>query len=208
VQKQLSPWIGIAAMIGAPGLWLESSFYDQVHHQNTSIGGLFDLLYMAGWLCSIYGLIQLKAAGRKMVARWILYIQAAFLLVANVWNIWEIIEPNSTHPLFRLLDMFWPISNVWMLVTGIAVLTAGKLTGFHRYTPLIAGLWIVVTFAAFTLMGDSAVAFYIMNIYATGCQFIMGYTVFRYAQQQTVNAPQLVQSADQEEPVSLQVEYL
>lgn len=172
-------WLGMIGMIGAPGLWIESSFYDSLHHQNTSIGGVFDLLYMLGWICSIIGLLRLKAAGKKRVGAFILYTQIVLLAVANIWNVWEIIDPTSNHPLYRLLDMFWPISNMFMLVTGTAVVFGKTLHGYQRFVPLAVGLWIVVTGAAFTFIHNDHVGFYIMNIYSTLAWFLLGFIVYQ-----------------------------
>lgn len=44
--------------------------------------------------------------------------------------------------LYFILDMFWPVSNIWMLATGITVITANRLHGWMRYIPLVAGLWL------------------------------------------------------------------
>lgn len=179
MKKTTLKWLGIIGMIGAPGLWLESSFYDVERHQNTSIGGVFDLLYMIGWMYSIYGLLQLQAAGKKRIGNIILCIQLGLLAVANVWNVWEIADPTSSHPLFRILDMFWPISNVFMFITGLTVVIAKRLSGYQRFVPLAVGLWLGITFLVYTIAGDNKASFYIMNIYSTIAWFLMGWVVFQ-----------------------------
>ncbi len=190
MKKTSLKWLGIVGMIGAPGLWLESSFYDIEHHQNTSIGGVFDLLYMIGWMCSVYGLLQLQAAGKKRSGNIILYIQLGLLAVANIWNVWEIIDPTSTHPIYQVLDKFWPASNLFMIVTGIAVIVAKWLSGYQRFVPLAAGLWLGITFFAYTTFGDNKISFYIMNVYSTLIWFLMGWVVFQNGRNKSVQQVQ------------------
>ncbi|UFH56837.1 hypothetical protein [Spirosoma sp. KNUC1025] len=85
------------------------------------------------------------------------------LVLADIWNVYEIILPNHNTWLYYFLDSFWPISNVVMLGVGIAVVRAGRLTGWKRYVPLLCGLWLPLTILlTFTL---PAVGFALSNGY-------------------------------------------
>jgi hypothetical protein len=170
--------LGLIAMLASPFLWLERYLYEQAL-ENTSLTGVCDLIYMIGWSCSIVGLIKLKAAGDNRWGKTILFIQLAFLSIANIWNIWVIVDPLNQSTIFNILDKFWPISNCFMLLTGIAVVVAKKVSGFFRFVPLIAGLWLPVTVVSSMLLkGDQL--FYVMNGYSFCSFFLLGLMIFRH----------------------------
>lgn len=39
------------------------------------------------------------------------------------------------------VDLFWPLSNIIMLIVGIMVIVAKGLPGWKRYIPLATGMW-------------------------------------------------------------------
>lgn len=170
-------FLGLIAMLASPFFWIETYFYGQATH-NTSLTGVCDLIYMIGWSCSIVGLMKLKAAGNTRRGKTILLIQLVFLLIANIWNIWVILDPLNQTTIFNILDKFWPISNCFMLITGIAVVVAKKVSGFFRFVPLIAGLWLPVT-VAFSMLLKGDQVFYIMNSYSFCSFFLLGLMIFR-----------------------------
>ena len=148
--------LGILALLGAPFLCINTYLHvpdPNAHvYVTNSLSGLFDLLYISGWLCSIIGLRRLGATGNDRFGRIILPVILGTLALADSWNIYEIILPNHNTALHYFLDSFWPISNVVMIGVGIAVIRAGKLTGWKRYVPLLCGLWLPVTvLVSFTL---------------------------------------------------------
>jgi hypothetical protein len=171
--------LGLIAMLASPFLWIERYFYEHAL-DNTSLTGACDLIYMIGWSCSIVGLIKLMAAGDNRWGKTILLIQLGCLCIANIWNIWVIIDPLNQSTIFNILDKFWPISNCFMLITGIAVIVSKKISGFFRFVPLIAGLWLPVTVVSSMLLkGDQL--FYVMNGYSFCSFFLLGLMIFRQA---------------------------
>ena len=170
-------WLGLVAMLAAPGLWVECYFYSKQMH-NSSITGVADLVYMIGWSCSIIGLIQLRAAGNSKAAMAILYTQLLFLCVANIFNTWTIIDPQSVNPVYKALDWFWPISNGFMIVTGIAVLRGGVLQKGWKYSTLAAGCWLAITAGSAIALQGNTLSFYIMTVYSFISFFLLGLTVF------------------------------
>ncbi len=169
--------LGLIAMLASPFFWLERYLYEQAL-ENTSLTGVCDLIYMIGWSCSIVGLMKLKAAGDNRWGKTILFIQLAFLSIANIWNIWVIVDPLNQSAVFNILDKFWPISNCFMLITGIAVVVAKKVYGFLRFAPLIAGLWLPVTVVSSMLLNGGQL-FYTMNGYSFCSFFLLGLMIFR-----------------------------
>ena len=169
--------LGLIAMLASPFFWIERYFYEQAMH-DTSLTGACDLIYMVGWSCSILGLIQLRAAGDNSWGKTILLLQLACLSIANLWNIWVIFDPLNQTTLFTILDKFWPISNCFMLITGIAVVVSKKISGFSRFVPLIAGFWLPVSAVSSILLQEHQL-FYVMNGYSFCCFFLLGLMIFR-----------------------------
>ena len=172
-------FLGLIAMLASPFFWVERYFYGLAMH-DTSLTGVCDLIYMIGWSCSIVGLIKLKATGNTLLGRTTLYIQLACLTIANIWNIWVIVDPLNQTTLFNILDKFWPISNAFMLITGIAVIVAKRISGFFRFVPLIAGLWLPVSLISSILLQGNQLSSYIMNGYSFCSFFLLGLMIFRH----------------------------
>lgn len=171
--------LGILALIGAPFLCINT--YIHVPDPNAhvyitdSLSGFFDLLYISGWLCSILGLRRLGAMGTNRFGRIILPAILVSLILADIWNVYEMILPNHNTLLYHILDAFWPISNVVMIGVGIAVIRAKKLTGWKRYVPLMCGLWLPVTIAVSFGLNDYA--FLLSNLYTAIAWTLLAITV-------------------------------
>ncbi|GAB4022448.1 hypothetical protein [Spirosoma koreense] len=148
--------LGTVALIGAPFLCINTYLHvpdPSAHVYNTdSLSGFFDLLYISGWLCSLLALRRMGAMGHDRFGRIITLLSIGSLMLADTWNVYEIILPNHNTTLYYILDSFWPISNVVMLGVGVAVIRARKLTGWQRYVPFLCGLWLPLTIlVSFTL---------------------------------------------------------
>lgn len=176
--KPATKTLGALGIAGAPFLFLEMYTNSVGKTVNTSLTGVYDLLYMLGWMCSVTALLRLRAAGTKKRGIAVLYAQLFFLTLANASNLWVIVQPNSDSALYRALDMFWPISNVWMLVTGIAVLSGGKLQGWRRYIVLVVGLWFPVMMTLMLIAGKTAGLFYAGGLYSAVAWALTGRAVF------------------------------
>lgn len=175
--KPATKTLGALGIAGAPFLFLEMYTNSVGKTLNTSLTGVYDLLYMLGWMCSVAALLQMRATGTKKRGMAVLYVQLFFLTLANASNLWVIVQPNSGSGLYRVLDMFWPVSNVWMLVSGIAVARAGKLQGWRRYIVLVVGLWFPAVMALMLVAGKTADLFYAGGIYSTVAWALMGWAV-------------------------------
>ncbi len=53
--------------------------------------------------------------------------QIFFLCIAEVWNAYSILQPGAPMGLYRLLDIFWPVSNLFLFITGITFIVANRL---------------------------------------------------------------------------------
>jgi hypothetical protein len=76
--------------------------------------------------------------------------------LANVSNLYQMLLPGHSSALFFALDAFWPLSNLAMVVVGIAVIGAKVLSGWRRYVPLAVGLWFPLTMLGVALVGRTS----------------------------------------------------
>jgi len=103
-----------------------------------------------------YDEFALQATGNSRFGKALLWIITGTLILANISNVYQIIAPQDKSTLFFIIDWFWPISNLIMLVVGIAVIKAKVLLGWQRFIPLIVGLWFPLTMFAMALVGRDA----------------------------------------------------
>lgn len=156
----------------------------------SAFDGLFGLFFMLTWMGSLIGLIRLNATGSSTFGRFIIRVNLATLAVANVWNLYQAIEPNANTVLYRVLDVFWPMSMGLMLLVGITVAWVGTLRGWRRYVPLAVGLWLPLTAFMGTLMslplisswtaGPDATLYLLLlsGVYASLCWCSLAYLVW------------------------------
>jgi hypothetical protein len=102
----------------------------------------------------------------------------SFLALANGFNIYELVQPTAQTLLFRVLDIFWPLSNVFMLFTGVAVATSGWLAGAKKFVPLIVGLWLPFSSVLVLLFSRNASVLLAINLYSLLAWTWMGWTVY------------------------------
>jgi len=139
--------LAIVALLGAPFLCID--FLDnQANTSDSWTTGLYGFIYMGGWMASVVGLFRVNAAGTHTAGRIILLIQLLLLVVAQVFNLDILLHGANNGILQQSLDPFWPASNGFMLVTGIAVVTAKQLKGWHSWIPLFVGSWLPVMLAS------------------------------------------------------------
>ncbi|HZF64401.1 MAG TPA: hypothetical protein VEZ55_07955 [Chitinophagaceae bacterium] len=171
--------LGTIGFIGAPFLFVDflvNGLGDV--YVSTSLGGVFSLLYMSAWMCSVIVLHRLNASGNTGFGKYVLLIQLLFLSLANTWNIWIIINPQGSGVLFRILDMFWPISNLFMIVTGITIARKRRIAGWRRFVPLVVGFWFPISILCLVLMpGKTLNNALISGIYSTLSWAALAYAV-------------------------------
>ncbi|MPR36831.1 hypothetical protein [Salmonirosea aquatica] len=156
--------LGTLALLGAPFLCLNTYLNVSASggYTTTPLSGFFDLLYVTGWLCSIIGLKQIGAAGTDRLGRIILPTILVTLVLANIYNFYEIILPDHGTLLYHALDLFWPLSNLVMIGVGIAVIRAKRLQGWKRYVPLACGLWLPFTMLVWS---NVPLGFHLTNVH-------------------------------------------
>ncbi|GAA4413665.1 hypothetical protein GCM10023187_42240 [Nibrella viscosa] len=174
--------LGTLGIVGAPFLLIDIYLHNPdgnpENYVHSSSGGFFGLVYISAWLCSAYGLYRLRATGTSRFGKAILLVLMSTLVLANGWNIYEIIQPHARTPLYNFLDMFWPGSNLMMFFVGMATLAAGRLSGWRRYVPLLVGLWLPFSaLALFYIIGKSMLVMYAVGLYSAIMWTLMGYMI-------------------------------
>jgi hypothetical protein len=172
--------LGLIAIAGSPFLGIDFIVNNiNEGYQRTALGGVFSLLYMTGWVCSILALYRLKAAGNGPWGKGILITQLVMLGLGELWNVYAIADPLSNTVLFRTLDLFWPLSNCFMLITGIAVIRAKQLQGWKRFVPFVVGLWFPLSLLLGPMVfGNDTLMLYFSSLYSALAWLLLGVTVY------------------------------
>jgi hypothetical protein len=145
-----------------------------------ALSSVFNLLYTLGWMCGIAGLLQLRAAGNSKTGRAILITQLSLLGLSIIYNVYEIVNPGSGTFLYKTFDLFWPLSNFFMMATGVAVVIANTLQGWKKFIPLVVGLWLPVTFVVLPVMfGRNDLILILSSFYSAVAWFLLGLSVYK-----------------------------
>ena len=170
--------LGFIGLLYGPSLGV-GMYLEFIHHPlaSTWFGKIWGLLYISGWLASIEGLRRLNATGSTRFGRIMLRVVMITLVLANVYNVWELIDPTSTSPLYFLVDMCWPLSNVLMAGVGVAVLRANRLQGWRRWIPLTMSLWLPLSLLLSRLYGYNSPILFSMGIYSAITWSLLGLAV-------------------------------
>lgn len=134
--------LGILALIGSPWLFIGTYLEQKLPHLSDSwFTGVWGILFISGWMCSAVGLKRLEATGSSTFGKVMLIALIASLTLANISNVMQVIVEKEKPGYFMFFDVFWPLSNVVMLVVGIIVIVTKGLHGWKRYIPLATGIW-------------------------------------------------------------------
>lgn len=112
------------------------------------------LAFQVGLLCLVGVLWATDATGRSRWGRAVLAVQMVLVLLAMGWTVPHVVDPNMVDRGFVVaLDVAWPLSILWLIVQGIAVVRARRWPARLRWMPLVASLWAPVSILAL-LAGD------------------------------------------------------
>ncbi|WP_084965832.1 hypothetical protein [Thermoactinospora rubra] len=119
-------------------------------------GDLTGLAFQLGVFALLTVQIRTRATGESHVSRIMLKVELVLLGLASVWSLLHGIlpEPAQDHAALAVLDAFWPLSMLGMMVIGVKLAVAGRWRGALRWWPLIAESWAVATVPLFILVGE------------------------------------------------------
>lgn len=172
--------LGTLGLLGAPFLLVDSMNNGLNPFQSSSVSGWLNLVYITAWMCSMVALKQMGAFGEGRFGKILFGVQISFLALANGWNVYEIIAPRAGTTLYTILDLFWPLSNVCMLVSGITILANRTLTGWQRYTPFLVGLWLPFVILLWVLFSRTQEVLLVGNLYSAVTWALMAVAIITH----------------------------
>jgi len=134
---------------------------------------LAGLVFQLGLIGLVTVMLRARAAGTSRAATGLLKVEYGLLVPASAWSLLHAVLPASQQESawMAVLDVFWPLSMLGMVVIAIRVAVAGRWRGLLRAYPLVAESWGVVSIPAVVLLGSAAGA------WVAGLHMIFGYGV-------------------------------
>lgn len=133
---------GVGAIVWSIG-WLQLGVPPEgtLDQKEVAAGGVFQL----GLLGLLAVMRATKATGTGRWGRLVLDAGIVMVVLAFAWTVPYAIDPaRPDNIVLTVLDVFWPLSMVWLIVVGVAVVRAGRWPTPARYLPLAASLLIPV----------------------------------------------------------------
>lgn len=179
--------LGTIAMICAPALLIEGLLLRG--QENASITGITSMIFMAGWICSNIGMWRMRATGTGNWGRAVLLIQLVGLVLAFLFGLFEATGLLGSESLvFNITDAAWPLSMLWMIVLGVTVIMAKRLSGWRRFVPLLCPFWLPIAIVGSIAFG--ATGGFVGVGYAAVLWALLGYIVVRSASRQPAPTPE------------------
>jgi hypothetical protein len=169
--------LGSIAIICAPALLIEGLLRGE--QENALISGIASIVFMVGWICSNIGMKHMRATGTGQWGRAVLLIQLVGLVLAFVFGFLEATGLLGRESiLFNITDAAWPLSMLWMIVVGVTVIVAKRLSGWQRFVPLLCPFWLPIAIVISIAFGDT-VGGIVGFGYAAVLWALLGYVVVR-----------------------------
>jgi uncharacterized membrane protein len=147
--------LGTIAMICAPALLVEGILSQG--SENALITGIAGMVFMLGWICANTVMRRMRAAGTGKWGRAVLLIQLVGLVLAFTFGFFEATGLLGWDSIiFNVTDAAWPLSMLWMLVVGITVIRAKRMTGWHRIVPILCPFWLLLALGSWAVFGDTS----------------------------------------------------
>jgi hypothetical protein len=120
------------------------------------------------------------ATGPGRSSRVVLASEVVALLLAMAWTAPYLFDANrATTGALVVLDLFWPLSMVGLIIVGVMVARAGRWPSPVRYLPLVASLLIPVDIAVSWAPDDVRNA--VMGVYLAAAYGSVGVAMFHTA---------------------------
>jgi len=169
-------------MLGAPMLFVEVVVFVTSDHpnRNSPLVGITGLLYLAGWICSLVALRRLGVLGPSVAARTVYWIQIGLIATAAMLSTQELLYGSAEKLPLPVLDLAWPLSHTFMLVTGGFAIASDVWKGWRRVAPFLPGLKIplLLTLMALGAGNGQGLAGSIQATWASFAFLLLGYAVF------------------------------
>lgn len=131
----------------------------------------------------------MRATGTGRWGRAALLVQLVGLVLAFMFGFLEATGLLGRESIvFNVTDAAWPLSMLWMVVVGITVIVAKRLSGWQRFVPLLCPLWLTLAILGTVALGD--MGGFIGVGYAAVLWALLGYTVVRSDSRQSAPTPE------------------
>jgi hypothetical protein len=183
---------GIATAVGGITWGAAWQFSPSSPEQNSQVEIWASGVYQLGLLALLAVLWATSATGTGRWGRTALAAEGAAVVLAIGWTVPHLFDANRGDTgLLAVLDVFWPLSLVGLIVVGVLVLRARRWPAPIRYLPLLAGLYIPVELAISWAPDTARVA--TTALYLALAYGLLGATIMRDAVSlsglQTVDGP-------------------
>ncbi len=130
----------------------------------------------------------MRATGTGKWAHTVLLIQLVGLVLAFIFGFLEATRLLGRESIiFNVTDAAWPLSMLWMIVVGITVIRAKRLSGWRRFVPLLCPFWLPIAIVGDIALG--ATGGFIGVGYAAVLWALLGYVVRSNSRQPAPTPP-------------------
>lgn len=114
---------------------------DTMHATELAGGGIFQL----GLIAMLLVIRATGGAGTDRGGRFVVNTGLVFMALATLWTVIAVLAPGLVNnPAVLVLDVFWPLSMVWLIVVGVAVMRARTWPSPARYLTFVGSFVIPV----------------------------------------------------------------
>lgn len=178
--------LGILGMIGAPMLLVETILrIINILPQNTDNGwiGLIEMIYIGGWMALAAGMRRLRVTGNGLGSKIVFAWQMIGLVLAFLFTVQVIFGAGYDRPpvsvFFKICDLGFPFSHLWMLVVGALVWRAGVWRGWLRVAPFLVGVVLALFMAGLGRLVDLPQGATVFAVSTAAGLFSLAYGVFK-----------------------------
>lgn len=172
--------ISLGALVASGGvLWGLSWILSPSEEGNNSqveiwASGVFQL----GLLALLAVMWVSRATGTSRTARALLAAEVVAVILALAWTVPYLFDANRpTTGILVVLDAFWPLSMLGLVVIGVLVTRAGQWPTPLRHLPLVASLLIPVDLAV--MWASDEVRYAVMGGYLAVSYGLLGLSMVR-----------------------------
>lgn len=170
--------LGTFGIIGAPML-LAQFLSGQNTTENKFIAFL-GVIYIFGWMANLIGMRRQNVLGNNFTGKIIFGLQFLLLCFAFISSALETAGRNFENggAFFAICDAGYPLSHLFMIVTGAFALKARVWRGISAFAPLVVGLALPVFFAFSFVISSEIGAICFAALTAAGLG-VIGFRLFQ-----------------------------
>ena len=127
---------------------------EKVKEESTVAETLGSMAFLLGLLPFVALLLAVRASGDR-TGRAVAIVELALLVPAMAWCVLTVVFGDDAPGWMVALDLTWPLSQLTMLILGVCVMRAGRLSRSLRLHVLAGGLWLVAAMLSQGLLGTT-----------------------------------------------------